>query len=713
MRKVILHVIREHENRLTKLEKNSNNELHSTVEHKQQNFVGRTVELQKIKQSFLDNNKKTILSGLGGIGKTSLALEFAHKNKQDFPGGVFWITADTENNEIQLKNAISDISLQINNKESEPEKQANLVTNYFRNVEKKCLLVVDNLDNPPTSTSIVNKLVNGNWLRDSKVNLLITTRLEERDLLSNSFQDSNVISIETFNREDAIKFLCRRAQKQIDDIDATNLADELGYLPLALDQVAALLQGTNVKIKGLIESIKKKKDQFRVKAANPSSKVDESRLSVRTTWKMNIEAIKQSEDSPLAEKVMFIFAFLSPCGFPREIMLNEGEPKINNDDLLDLLDDEVELDYIISVLTKMSLFEETKDSTIRVHRLVQEIIKKELSDNPDEMQEILLLVQRMIAFALTSSESPDSLKDRISQNKDTLSVASLKTWKKVTENADHFLHDLTRKQFKDIENDLSFLKILDHLSLYFFVKCNNKEAVSCSNKLEECLSKLSKMRYMPKFKLPVKREEVENILQLMEPRQELQKGNKHRILSKGIEAKKEADSYMKEEKYEQALEAYNFALECSDELELRTMVHLNKCKCLYKKTQFEECIEESKIILSLKERNKSWLAFLWMSLSYLKIGERERKEQIAKSVLFKLAKIFGALSFHFGKSVGKDFEILSILSKHNLLLTDLQVLEVTNNDELIDALETNIDNVNQRIGTIAFLHSGVYITESK
>ena len=64
---------------------------------------------------------------------------------------------------------------------------------------------------------------------------------------------------------------------------------------------------------------------------------------------------------------------------------------------------------------------------------------------------------------------------------------------------------------------------------------------------------MRKITYLPKFQIPINQEEVENILQLMEPRQKLQKNERDLILSKAIEAKQEGDIYMIEDKYEQAL----------------------------------------------------------------------------------------------------------------------------------------------------------------
>ena len=57
----------------------------------------------------------------------------------------------------------------------------------------------------------------------------------------------------------------------------------------------------------------------------------------------------------------------------------------------------------------MSLFEETEDSTIMVHRVVQDIIRKDLLKNTKVYNETMTTIQRMMGFALTSSEFPESV----------------------------------------------------------------------------------------------------------------------------------------------------------------------------------------------------------------------------------------------------------------------------------------------------------------
>src|SRR5690242_5483933 len=54
-------------------------------------FGGRGNELRRVATSF-ENSRTVVLSGRDGIGKTRLAVEFAHRYGSYFPGGVYWLS---------------------------------------------------------------------------------------------------------------------------------------------------------------------------------------------------------------------------------------------------------------------------------------------------------------------------------------------------------------------------------------------------------------------------------------------------------------------------------------------------------------------------------------------------------------------------------------------------------------------------------------------
>jgi len=60
-------------------------------------FVGRTDDLESLHAALRTREsvgiRPTGLTGMGGIGKTQLAVEYVYRHRADYPGGIFWVNA--------------------------------------------------------------------------------------------------------------------------------------------------------------------------------------------------------------------------------------------------------------------------------------------------------------------------------------------------------------------------------------------------------------------------------------------------------------------------------------------------------------------------------------------------------------------------------------------------------------------------------------------
>ena len=611
-------------------------------------FVGRQRELSSACAG-LTSHQFVVLSGLGGVGKTSLAIEVAWQVKDSFHDRVYWLTADTEqDSQNVLKSEIVNLVGKIKPNtplDTEVDLQVGILANYLRE-QDNFLLIIDNLDE---FSSLAKQFLRE--LRDTNVKILITSRLEKEQLEEEKTISSHLpITLESFDLEDAVQFLQKRSKRHIDKIDAEDIVNELGKLPLALDQAAAYLK-QNFKPTIYLEKLKKQKLKLldRKKAISPSkaSDIDDNKLAVQTTWALNMASVRGEFQE--AEEIMNILSFLSPKFIPLKI-LNSGEPKISDLELAEKLEDEFEVADSLMNLTKMSLFERIQDCDVegvRVHRLVQEIIRDNLNQNPAQRNRTFDNIQKMLNHALLNDESHEILENI----KETKSCEdSLTIWRSLIENFGHFVEELNKekKLQEPVFTCSPFLRLVDHLSLYYYISYQRDRATDCKKLANDHLARMRDLDgYKPLFvfDLPLPEDVAETLSNTLRPAVRIK-------LSEAEAAgdlKDEGDTFSKNKVYSKAVRAYQQALSLSSSGELRRRTLVNLCRTLYLSKDFSSCLERA--LESLKLTPDDPVPYLWAALSYLKV-EKGNHENSTVATLEddthgELAYVYAILSLFF------------------------------------------------------------------
>ena len=381
-------------------------------------FTGRTsalswLEKNLVLESSVQSGTKTscctkTICGLGGCGKTSLAVEFAWIYKSRFPGGLFWINGETDENInksvaeiLALKNIFTPKSANID------ETLTRFLT-WLSNKELPWLLVVDNVDElqDPTCPTGVKKICKGPWQRNSKSpkrgHILLTTRQNARDakaFLKNSRED--YLELHCFSEEEGVLFLMKRKGLEGKSLepDAVALTKELGALPLALEQAAAYITASPIPLSFADYLKKYRAVKLRLLKQQPAialSMEAQHRLSVHTTWEMNFAYVK--EQSPAAASMMRIAAFLDSENVPFAV-INPGLPELDQDELKEKACCEIEIAMLLRVLSSYSLFSVSSQNRVfHVHKLIQEVVKDSLTVK--QKLEALVAASRLINFAL-------------------------------------------------------------------------------------------------------------------------------------------------------------------------------------------------------------------------------------------------------------------------------------------------------------------------
>ena len=415
-------------------------------------FCGRDRELEAIAVQLKNTPNGCIHSavcGLGGVGKTSLAVEFLWQHQEKYPGGIFWISGEDK----FFQRSVNEMALQIGTFENDFHNSLSRTLDWLRKREKLWCLVVDNLDELEMSPEM-RKLLTGNWKYMARGHIIITTRREVSQIgEATGIDEQCCIDLKCLTEEEGIQFLRLRTGRtdEGEDNDLRQLVRELGGLPLALDQAGAYIRNVKQSIKEYVKKYKKQKVRLlkKTKAKNFVENTSSDRLAVHTTWMLNFVHISRiSEEMELGEAptlFMQVSAFYGPDDIPYELinegLLEEGSSVEDNG-----MWDEAE---IVSLLTKFSLFQRYGTHSFSVHRLVQEVIRSELEKEQTQFN-VLSRAVRVLHYALKNTRSPAEVCESFVEDAvfSVKNPPSLQLWAKLASHATYLQEHLSNFSVK-------------------------------------------------------------------------------------------------------------------------------------------------------------------------------------------------------------------------------------------------------------------------
>ncbi len=197
------------------------------------NFIGREAEMEELKE-ILDRWSRAVISQaghiswMGGVGKTQLAVEYAHQYKSEYPGGILWLRG-SEDVTYKYGRLSETLDLRLP-REMEENEKCRRVQRCLQQKHEKTLLALDNLDDKGVYESIRSYLPTTG---DSHI--LITTC--RKDMGGDS-----KLSLDIFPDEKALKLLITGSGRDSENMAAAqNICRILGNLPLALEAAGKYL----------------------------------------------------------------------------------------------------------------------------------------------------------------------------------------------------------------------------------------------------------------------------------------------------------------------------------------------------------------------------------------------------------------------------------------------------------------------------------------
>ncbi|HYP39092.1 MAG TPA: FxSxx-COOH system tetratricopeptide repeat protein [Chloroflexia bacterium] len=319
------------------------------------NFTGREELLAELREE-LTSGKHAALTqaiyGLGGVGKTQLATEYAYRHAGEYD--VVWWVRSEEAATLAADYAALAGRLGLPEKDAREQEVVVEAVRGWLEGKQRWLLVFDNANGPEEVNRYLPGVVKGH--------VIITSRNPNWGEIASPLQ------VKVLEPDKGAEFLLHRTRQE-DEASARTLSEELGGLPLALAQAGAYIEANGVTIEHYLELFQLRREDLWAGEQGP---LDYDKRTVSITLSL---AIKQVETkAPASMDLLHLCAFLGPDDIPRS-MLSGGKEYLP-EQLGETVADELKMNKAIEALRHYSLVEVDMDRTsLSVHRLVQAVVR--------------------------------------------------------------------------------------------------------------------------------------------------------------------------------------------------------------------------------------------------------------------------------------------------------------------------------------------------
>lgn len=335
-------------------------------------FIGRKDLLEELNNLPLQYNSAKekplivhVCTGLGGIGKTQLALHYAHHTKEPYTFKAWFLAEDLQ----QLQYSYLEFAKALGYIEEKSNKEN--VISYVKDWLSKhpgWLIIFDEVKNYQEIEP---------FLPESGGRIIITSRHR------NWPYKFKALPVDVMSEQEAtslITVLTKRQETESESASVKELSHTLGFLPLALSQAAAYIQQNQISIPEYLELYKKHEIKLLTENISP----DVYSRTVAITWDVTFTTIlekTQKLNKPSMElELLNAIAFLGSDNISESLLLTwlkTAHPDILEPDLI--------LHKLLNQLWQYSLIDKDDKSNVSMHRIVQAAVRHKYQQNQNSL----------------------------------------------------------------------------------------------------------------------------------------------------------------------------------------------------------------------------------------------------------------------------------------------------------------------------------------